>query len=171
MTDHSIERLSSERPVDEPANALSIENLARVRYSLTGAGAVAFGWHHQLDDNISPTLVLASSERDYLDLVQPAAAGDHFTLYDLDSVITLAVARLDTPTTVSALEEAVGGLRVDRQVILVLRNGGFAHMSELSEADGWDDDLGLFLAQPGGEVFLFDTTPGSSRNRLDADAE
>jgi hypothetical protein len=170
VTEHSIERPQVQPVLDDALNVLSVENVTRVRYSLTGGGSVAFGWQYFYAGGPSRSTVVASSEGDFFDLVDSAAPGDHFTLYDLDAVITLAIARLDTPTTVNALGDAVSGFRADgREVTMVLRASGFVHMTELSEADAWDDDLAAWLSQPGSEVFLFDTTLGSPRNRLDAD--
>ena len=75
---------------DDLGNALSDLNLTAVRGSFQKNGAVVFGFHYHYYGGAARTMVVFGSAEDLIGHMTDARPGDHFTLFDLDSVAAVA---------------------------------------------------------------------------------
>jgi hypothetical protein len=90
----SAEPSSEDVWVDDPAlNLFSDDNRSAVEAVLSRPGAVVFGWHHHFAGGSSRTGVVFTRYREYVAFVDQAKPGDHLTLFDPDSLTSLAFLR------------------------------------------------------------------------------
>jgi hypothetical protein len=115
---------------DPPRDILSEQNLAAVRDALRTPGAVVFGWHYFYYGGSARSELLFVNAEELIKHVRQSRPGDHFTLYDLDSVAPLAVLHLGDASSRSAISltepvrselARVGSESPGRAVVLVQR--------------------------------------------------
>ena len=68
-------------------------NLSAVEDALSRPGAMVFGWHYYFRGGSSRTGVQFHDFGSYLQYIERARPGDHFTLFDLDSIAAQAFLR------------------------------------------------------------------------------
>ena len=84
---------------DELLNALSELNVTAIRTSFQRPGAVVFGWHYFFYGGSARSPLIFGEAVQVIDHIEKARRGDHFTLYDLDHVASLANLHLGDPAT------------------------------------------------------------------------
>jgi hypothetical protein len=91
--------------VDRPeVNLFSDENMAAVLAAFQRRNAVVFGWQYSYFGGGSRSEVTFISPDQYLNHVERARPGDHFTLFDLDGLVDRAVLRLGDVRSTDSLE-------------------------------------------------------------------
>ncbi len=76
---------------DPPRDVLSEQNLAAIRGAFEKPEAVIFGWHYFYYGGSTRSELLFVNAEELINHFKQSRPGDHFTLYDLDSVAPLAV--------------------------------------------------------------------------------
>jgi hypothetical protein len=89
---------------DDKGNALSDANVEAIRTCLGRAGSVVFGWHYHYYGGSSRSELVFGSADDLLRYIDRSRRGDHFTLYDLDRVASLAFLHLGTPESETVVD-------------------------------------------------------------------
>jgi hypothetical protein len=88
---------------DDPRDVLSEQNLAAIRDAFRKPGAVVFGWHYFYYGGSARSELLFVNPEELIKHLKQSRPGDHFTLYDLDSVAPLAVLHLGSKSSTSAI--------------------------------------------------------------------
>lgn len=88
------EEPSTGRWVSEPElDLFSSTNLSAAEHALSRKGALVFGWHYHFKGGSNRTRVQFHDFDSFLRHVERSRPGDHFTLFDLDSLAPHALMR------------------------------------------------------------------------------
>ncbi|QXC60965.1 hypothetical protein KSP35_22060 [Aquihabitans sp. G128] len=144
------------------------DNRSKVQGVLGRPHAVVFGWQYHFAGGSGRTTVVFTAYAEYLACISEARPGDHFTLYDLDSLIPLAfLQRAVTSTDRHELPEAdwelvAQRLRRGQDMVLVRRSVASSGASEVevfeptTPEDEWLADLRDAVRSRGGELLGFE---------------
>ena len=167
----SAERSYEEGWVANPAiNLFTKEHSSAVEAALSRPGAVVFGWHYHFAGGRSRDGVVFTRYGEYVAYIDQAKPGDHITLFDLQSMTSLAFLRngsvesTDGPQLTDAdwelLEQRVRG---GQEIALIHRHSAAPPGSveaDLIEAtypeDEWLAELQLEMSTAQGELLGWD---------------
>ena len=156
----------------------SAANLSCVQAALSNPSAVVFGWHYHYKGGTSRSIVAFTDFDEYLRYVERARPGDHFTSFELDALLELAVVHVgdiqsthglsldgSTPVIVGGRRRSVQDVLADEnaEVLLIRRFSGMLTGTTdvaLTELPGTGDErriaFGRELGWGRGELIMFD---------------